>query len=91
MVDQRGGVVGEQGVGPADQSEVVAQVAAGFFGCHGWHGVAQPDALVERREHAEFHSPSESGLADQQAGEGAGVVHAVVGEHADGLQLRVIK
>ena len=69
LVDQRGGVVGEQGVRPSGQGDVVAQVAAGLLGRHGGHGVAQPDPLVEGGEDAEFHPSSQGGLADQQAGD----------------------
>ena len=52
----------------AGEGDVVAQVAAGLLGGHGGHGVAQPDALVEGGEDAEFHPPPQGGLADQQAG-----------------------
>ena len=34
---------------------------------------------------------AQGGLADQQAGEGAGGVHVVLGQHADGLQLGVVE
>lgn len=59
---------------------MVAQVAAGFLAGHGWHGVAQPDALVELGEGTHFHPPPQGGLADEQAGERTGGVHVVVGE-----------
>ena len=68
LVDQPDGVVGEQCVVASGQLEVVAQVAGGLFVGHGRHRVAQPDALVERGQHAEFHSPPQGGLADEQAG-----------------------
>jgi hypothetical protein len=32
---------------------------------HRRHCVAQPDALVEGGEHAEFHSPPQGGLAEE--------------------------
>ena len=73
------------------EREVVAQVAAGLRGGHGWHGVAQPDALVQGGEDAEFHPSPQGGLADQQAGERAGGVHVVVGEHPDRLELGVVE
>jgi hypothetical protein len=47
LVDQGGGVVGEQGVAASGEGEVVAQLAGGFLVGHGWHGVAQSDALVQ--------------------------------------------
>ena len=72
-------------------AEVVAQVAAGLLGGHGRHRVAQPDALVERGEDAEFHPPPQGGLADEQAGERAGGVHVVVGEHPDRFELVVVE
>lgn len=56
LVDQRGRVVGEQGVLASVQLEVVAQVVGGFCIARGRHRVAQPEALVERGEHAEFRS-----------------------------------
>jgi hypothetical protein len=90
-VDQRGGGVGEQGVGPSGEREVMAQIAVGLLGGHRGHGVAQPDELVQCGEDAEFHSPSQGGLADQEAGERAGGVHVVIGEHADRLELRVVE
>jgi hypothetical protein len=37
----------------------MAEVAAGFFSGHGWHGVAQSDALVQGGERAEFHPSSQ--------------------------------
>ena len=75
----------------AGEVEVVAEVAAGLLAGHGGHGVAQRDALVEGGEDAEFDPPSQGGLADQQAGEGAGGVHVVVGEHADRFELGVVE
>ena len=38
-------------------------------------------------EHAEADHPPQGGLADQHAGQRAGGVHLVVGEHPHGLQL----
>src|SRR5262249_53572511 len=59
LVDQDSGVVGEQGVGPACQGEVVLEVAGGFLVGHGWHVVAQPDALVQGGQDAEFDAPAQ--------------------------------
>src|SRR5204863_2594181 len=70
LVDERCGVVGEQGVGAAGEGEVVADVAGGLFGGHGGQGVAQGDALVEGGQDAQFDLSAEGGLADQEAGEG---------------------
>src|SRR6266545_2364306 len=91
LVDQRGGVVGEQGVGSSGQGEVVAQVVGGLFQGHAGHVVAGGDALVEGGEHAEFDLAPQGGLADQQAGQWAVAVEVVVGEHADGFELVVVE
>ena len=50
---------------------VMADVAAGLRVGHGRHGVAQPDALIERGEHAESQPLPQGGLADEQARERA--------------------
>ena len=71
-------VVGEQRVVAPGQRQVVTQVAAGLLVGHGRHRVAQPDALVERGEHAEFHPPPQGGLADEQARERARRVEIMV-------------
>jgi len=47
LVDQGDRVVAEQGVGPAGQLEVVAEVALGLGGVHLGHDVAQGDALID--------------------------------------------
>src|SRR5258708_7109398 len=91
LVDQGGGVVGVEGVGPAGEGEVVAQVAGGFLQGHAGHVVADGDALVEGGEDTELDFPPEGGLADEQAGEQGGGVHVVVGEHADAFQLVVFE
>jgi hypothetical protein len=44
-------------------------------------GVAQPDPLVQGGEDTEFHLAPQGGLPDEQAGERAGGVHVVVGQH----------
>src|SRR5260221_11488719 len=87
LVDQRGGVVGEQGVGPAGEGEVVLEVAGGLGDGHAGYVVADGDALVEGGELAELQPAPQGGLADEQAGEHRGGVHGVVGEHAHGLEL----
>ena len=69
LVDQRGGVVGEQGVGASGEGQVVAQVAGGLLAGHAGHVVADGDALVEGGELAEFEPSAQGGLADEQAGE----------------------
>ena len=61
LVDQRGRIVGEQGVGPPGKRAVTPEVAAGLLAGHGRHGVAQPDPLIERGEDAEFHPPPHGG------------------------------
>ena len=43
--------------------------------------------MVEWGEDAEFDPPPQGGLADEQAGQRAAGVQAVVGEHADGFEL----
>jgi hypothetical protein len=91
LVDQRDGVVGEQGVGSSGQGKVVAQVAGGLLGGHGWHGVAQSDSLIQCCEGAKFYALPQGRLPDEQAGEGAVGVHVVVGQHADRLELGVIE
>src|SRR6266700_2493387 len=50
LVDQGGRVVGEQGVGPAGECQVVLEVAAGFLQGHAVHVVADGDPLVEGGE-----------------------------------------
>src|SRR5216683_6074947 len=87
LVDQGGRVVGEQGVGPAGEGQVVLEVAAGFLQGHAVHVVADGDPLVEGGELAELEPAPQGGLADEQAGEYGGGVHGVVGEHAHGLEL----
>jgi hypothetical protein len=67
LVDQRDGVVGEQGVGSSGKGEGAAQVANGFLRCHAGHVVADGDALVERGELAELEPAAQGGLADEQA------------------------
>ena len=54
---------------------------------HAGEGVAQCDALVEGGEGAEFHPPSQGGLTDEQAGEGAAAVHVAVGEKPQFFEL----
>jgi hypothetical protein len=80
LVDQRGGVVGEQGVGAAGEGKVVAQEAGGLFEGHAGHVVADGDALVEGGELAELETAPQGELADEQASEYGGGVHVVVGE-----------
>ena len=75
VVDQRDGVVAEQGVGAAGELEVVGDVPAGLVGCQGGHGVAQGDPLVQGGQHAEAEHPAQGGLAEEQAGQRAGRVH----------------
>src|SRR3989440_1347301 len=69
-VDEGAGVVAEQGVGPAGELEVVGDVAGGLGAGHGWHGVAEGDALLEGGQDGEFHGAAQGGLADEQAGQG---------------------
>jgi DNA-binding Xre family transcriptional regulator len=75
----------------AAEFQVVADVAGGLGWGHGRDRVAQGDALVERGEDAEADHPPKRGLADEQAGQRAGGVHLVVGEHPDGLELVVVE
>src|SRR5215207_4135107 len=81
------GVVGEQRVGAAGQGEVVVQVGGGFGKVHRWDGVAGGDALVEGGKGAQAQPAGQGGLADQDAGKGAGGVHVGVGEQAELLEL----
>jgi hypothetical protein len=67
LVDQRDGVVAEEGVGPADEPQVVGEVALGLAEVHAGHGVAQRDALVEGGEGAELDPSPQCGLADERA------------------------
>src|SRR5215218_41205 len=87
LVQQRDGVVAEQGVGAAGELEVVADVGDGLGQVHAVQVVAQRDALVEGGQGADLQPPPQGGLAQQQAGERRAGVHVVVGEHADLLQL----
>jgi hypothetical protein len=89
VVDEGGGVVAEQGVGPAGQFQVVGDVPGGLLGGHGGHGIAQGDPLVQGGQDAEAEHAAQGGLADEQAGERAGGVHLGVGQDADGLELAV--
>ena len=90
-VDQGGGVVAEQRVGPAGELEVVGDVPAGLLGGHGGHGVAQGDPLVQGGQHAEPQHPAQGGLADEQAGQRAGGIHLGVREEPELLQLGGVK
>src|SRR6266536_1263961 len=74
------GVVGEQWLGAAGQVQVVGQVGGGFGQVHGGDGVAGGDALVEGGEHAKAELAGKGGLAEEDAGEGAGGVHVGVGQ-----------
>ncbi len=69
------------------EGEVVVDVASGLLGGHAGHGVADGDALVEGGEDAELDPAAQGGLADEEAGQRAGGVEVVVGEHADGFEL----
>src|SRR5271166_1676182 len=89
VVDQGDGVVAEQRVGSAGQFEVVGDVSAGLLGCHGGHGVAQGDPLVQGGQDAEAEHPAQGGLADEQAGQRAGRVHLRIRQDPDGLELMV--
>lgn len=89
LMNERDRVVGEQRVVAPGRRQVVAQVAAGLGVGHGWHCVAQPDALVERGEHAEFHPPPQGGLADEQTGERAGGVEVMTCQEPQRFQLVV--
>ena len=53
-MDEVDGVVGEHGVGPSGEFQVLADVAGGLDAGHGWHGVSEADALIERGERAEL-------------------------------------
>ncbi len=61
LLDQRGGVVAEQRVGPPAEGEVVGDVAGGLGGGHGGHGVAQADPLVEGGQDGELHGAAQGG------------------------------
>src|SRR6266568_175275 len=74
------GVVGEQRFGAAGKLQVVGEVGGGLGQVHGGDGVAGGDALVERGEHAKAQLAGKGGLADEDAGEGAGGVHVGVGQ-----------
>lgn len=88
-VDQCGGVLGEQLVGTPGDLQVVGGVAGGLGGGRARHRVARGGALFEGGQDGEFHGASEGGLAGQQAGQRGVLVHALVGENADGFQLFV--
>src|SRR5262249_31924585 len=64
-VDQGGRVIAEQGVRPARELEVVADVAAGFGAGHRRHRVSQRGALLQGGEHGELHGAPQGGLADE--------------------------
>ena len=65
LVDQGGGVVGEQLVAAPGQFQVVGQVVAGLGFGHPGQAVAQRDPLVQRGERAELDPPPQGGLAQQ--------------------------
>lgn len=69
LVDQRGRVVAEQGVGTAGEFEVVGEVAGGLGVGHAGHRVSEGDALVEGGDGAELDPSPQGGLADEEAGE----------------------
>jgi hypothetical protein len=81
------GVVGEEGVGPADEREMVAQVAGRLGGIHGSELVTGRDALVESGEDALPQAAHERGLAHEEQGEAGPGVHLGAGEEADLLEL----
>ena len=89
LVDQAGGVVGEQGVGAAGELGVMPQVGPGFVGGHRGHCVPDADPLVQGGEHAEPHAGPQLGLAEEQYGQRAGGVELGAGQHADRLELVV--
>src|SRR5262249_19474871 len=81
-----GGVVGEQGVGAAGEGGVVVDVCLGFGGVHAGHGVAEGDPLVQGGHVTEFEPAAGGGLAEQEAGQGAGGGQLVVGENPEVLR-----
>jgi hypothetical protein len=87
LMNERDRVVGEQRVVAPGQRQVVTQVATGLLVGHRLHRVAQPDALVERGEHAEFHPPPQGGLADEQARERARRVEVMICQEPQRFQL----
>ena len=86
-MDEGGGVVGEQGVGPAGEFEVMGDVAAGFGRGEWRHSETQCDALIERGEHAELDPPAQRRLADEKARERGFRVELAVGEEPDFFEL----
>jgi len=86
-VESGHGVVRDEGIGAASQGQVVAEVAGRLGQVHGPQAEAGGDALVEGGEHAHAQVAAEHGLADEDAGEGAGRVHVGVGEQAQLLEL----
>ena len=69
LVDERDGVVGQEGVGSAGEFEVVGDVDAGFGGGHGWHRESEGDALIESGEGAEFDSSAQGWLTNEETRE----------------------
>src|SRR5439155_5754481 len=71
LVQPRDRVVGEEGVGPADQGQVVAQVLGGLPEVHRRELVADGDALVQGREDPHPQLPGQGRLTDQGQSAGA--------------------
>ena len=86
LVDQRDGVVGEQGVGAAGELDVVVDVVGGFLAGHAGHVAAHGDALFERGQGAELHLGGQGGLAQHDGGERGFGVELVVGQQPQCLQ-----
>src|SRR6266571_2668508 len=87
LVEERGGVVGEERVVSAGEREVVAEIGGGLFGAHAGELVAEGEPLVEGGEAAEPEPFPEGWLAEQDAGERALAVHLGVGEEPDLFEL----
>lgn len=75
--------------GAADELDVVCDVAASLSRGHAGHGVTQRGPLLQRGQDGEFHGPAQGRLPDEQAGQWGVLVHALVGQHPDRLELFV--
>lgn len=81
------GIVGEERVGPADESQMVAEILDGFAEVHGGELVAHGDPLIECGEDAQAELAIQGWLANQEQGQGALRVHLGIGQEAKLFEL----
>lgn len=73
-VESGADVVGEEGVVTSGQPEVIGDVAGDVGSGHGWYGVAEGDALVERAQAASWSRAVRGGwlIRPRRAASGVG-------------------